>query len=81
MVRFSKVLLSEPDTVCKGDIGGQSSAYDAVVKQCIPLLCKLLSSTSAQDMTATGTSQVHEYFRSHTLELFFYPLYSEYLRP
>ena len=61
MVAFCKVLLAAPDVshlIAGDDESSRQSAYEIVVSQCVPVLSKLLSGRSANDMSSPGGAQL-----------------------
>ena len=61
MVAFCKVLLAAPDVshlLEGGDESSRQSAYEIVVSQCVPVLSKLLSGGSANDLSSPGGAQL-----------------------
>ena len=61
MVGFCKVLLAAPDVshlLVDGDESSRQSAYEIVVSQCVPVLSKLLSGGSANDLSSPGGAQL-----------------------
>jgi len=69
LVRFCKVLLSEPEVVGVNESGETCTAYDTVVKEVVPLLCGLLNASGPQDLHAASGSQVTESAAEVLIEL------------